>query len=215
MSLVHFGIVVLSILVDSLDAETVAVAVDFRIRHDLIARQVVVTDESLSWLFDIVCLGELSPGKELRERVVSIILSVHFEYLHGIVCQEVSNDEGPVLEFTVEAKDFPIVIEELFLGLYFASSELFLHVMKHLRIFFGENGNLRGHEVVNGAALGRRLRVAKSFIKLTSVLINVINPPLARENCNVSSNCEVLWRIRLSGTPLEALLLEKGSLRNT
>jgi hypothetical protein len=159
MSAVSFGIVGLSVLIDSEDLEQVAETVDFRIWHDLVACQVVVADESLTRLLDIVGLGELPPCEELGERVISIILSVHFEYLHGVVSQEVRYDEGPALEFTVEAKYFSVVVKELFLRLNFASSELFLHVVKHLRVLFGENGNLRFHEVVNGAGILRlRLR---------------------------------------------------------
>lgn len=78
---------------------------------------------------------------------------MHFEDLNSVVGQEVGNNEGPVIEITVVAEDFAVMVEELFLGKNFASSEFLLHVLEHLGIFLGGDRNFRHLKVVNGAIL--------------------------------------------------------------
>ena len=47
-------------LIDTLDDEGAAIGVDVGLRSDLIASQVVVTDEVLAWLVHLVAVGQLS-----------------------------------------------------------------------------------------------------------------------------------------------------------
>lgn len=52
-----------------------------------------------------------------------------FEDLDGVVGQEVGNNEWPVVEITVVTEHFAVMVEELFLGQNFATSEFLLHVL--------------------------------------------------------------------------------------
>jgi len=140
---------------------------------------------------------------------------VHFEDLNSVVGQEVGNNEGPVIEITVVAEDFAVMVEELFLGKNFASSEFLLHVLEHLGIFLGGDRNFRHLKVVNGAILCWWLGRAEFVIKLAGVLVHVVYSELSAKDGDIASDSEILGHERHTVWLLEALLLEESSLRNT
>lgn len=79
---------------------------------------------------------------------MSVILVMDLSYFNSVISKEVLNDERSSFTLTEELKNFPVMIQELLLRLNFSTTELFLKVLEHFRVFFGSDGLLRNGEIV-------------------------------------------------------------------
>ena len=140
-------------LIDASDHVNLAVGVDVRFWSNLIASEVVVTDESLAWLVNVEAVGKLASAETDGEPVSSIVRAVNFTDLESIVSQIVVDNEGKVIALGEEAKHLTVVIQELLLRLNFAATEALLHVVSHLGVLLWLVGSLRDDEVVIGVRL--------------------------------------------------------------
>ena len=139
--------------IDASDHVNLAVGVDVRFRGNLIASEVVITDESLAWLVNVEAVRKLTSAESDGETISSIVGAVNFTDLESIVSQVVVDNEGEVIAPSEEAKDLTVVIQELLLRFNFAATEAFLHVVSHLGVLLWLVGYLRGDEVVGGIRL--------------------------------------------------------------
>jgi hypothetical protein len=116
-------------------------------------------------------LGHLEVDREslsLHEKskvVTAIIRVVNLSDLNGVVSQEVVDDEGKIIEATVEAEDTSIVIKELLLSLNTATTERSLHVLLQRGVTDNGSGDLALREAINGDGLRFSLRKALGLYK--------------------------------------------------
>jgi len=110
-----FGIEVLGSLVDSFNFEDAAKSVDVTVWSDLVAGQVVVTNESLSWLVHIEAVWEFLSAEEESEGVTTVVGVMDFTDFNSVISQVVVDNVWKVLTASEETEDTAIVVKELFL----------------------------------------------------------------------------------------------------
>ena len=157
------SVVLLGEGVDTADHVDAAVGVDVGGWGDLVASQVVVTDEVLAWLVDIETVWELLSAEEHGESISSVIGVVALTDLEGVIGEIVVDDVGEIVLGGEETEDATIVVQELLLGLDFAATEALLHEVSHLGVVDARLGDLRLLEVVFG---GSRCRWQGSSLTL-------------------------------------------------
>jgi hypothetical protein len=120
---------VVSELVDALDVELASEGVNEAIGLNLIPGVVVVTHVHEARLGHLEVLGQsLSLHKE-SEVVATVVRVMNLSDFNGVISQEVVDDEGQVVETSVEAEDTAIVVQELLLALHSATTKGLLHIL--------------------------------------------------------------------------------------
>lgn len=158
--------VVLGELVDSLDSEDSAVGDEVPVELDLIAGEISVTDELLTWLIHSEGLWQLLSPEVDGEGIPTVVGVMNFSDLNGIVSKEVVPDELEVLAGHKESQNLSVIIQELFLGWNSASSEFLLEEFKELLVFFWWNWFLRLNKGVLWAVLGISLGYTAVLYKI-------------------------------------------------
>jgi hypothetical protein len=128
--------VVLGECVHSFDLEASSVSDKISIVVDLITCQISVTNELLTWLIYCEGLRKFLSSQINRERISSVIWEMNFSDLNSVVSKEVVPHKLQILASCEESKNLSIVVQELFLGCNFSSSELFLEEFEQLLVFF-------------------------------------------------------------------------------
>ena len=136
---IHSSIEVLGRLVHAFNFKDAAVSVNVTRRRNLVAGQIVVTNEGLSWLVDIEAVGELLSTEKEGESVTAIVGVVDFTDLDSVIGQVVVDDEWEVVTAGEESENATVVVQELLLGGNFAATEGFLEELLHLRVSLGCN----------------------------------------------------------------------------
>jgi len=113
---VFLGVEFLGGLVDAFDFKDAAESIDVAVWSDLVAGEVVVSDEGLAWLVHIEAVWELLSAKEQGEGIAAIVRVVNLTDLEGVVGQVVMDNVWEVLTTGEEAEDVSVVIKELLLG---------------------------------------------------------------------------------------------------
>ena len=117
-------------------------------------------------------LGHLEVDRQslsLHEKskvVTAIVRVVNLSDLNGVVSQEVVDDEGEIIEATVEAEDMSIVIKELLLRLHTPTTERPLHILLQRGVTDDGPGDLALRIAINGDGLRFSLREALSLYKI-------------------------------------------------
>ena len=117
-------------------------------------------------------LGHLEVDREslsLHEKgkvVAAIVRVVDLSDLNGVVSQEVVDDEGEIVEATVEAEDTSIIIKELLLRLHTSTTERPLHILLQRGVTDDGPGDLALREAINGDGLRFSLSKALSLYKI-------------------------------------------------
>ena len=137
--------------VDTLDLISASVGVDVRVGRNLVAGQVVVTDEVLAWLVNVHAVGELLSAEEDSEAISAVVRAVAFTDFESIIGQVVVHDVWQVLAFCEESQYLAIVVKELFLCGNLTATELLLEELKELGVLLHWNGLLALGEVVDRA----------------------------------------------------------------
>ena len=140
-------------LVDAFDLKNAAESIDVALWGDLVAGQVVVANEGLSWLVDIEAVWELLSAEEQGKGVAAIVRVVNLTDLDSVVGKVVVDNVWEVVATGEEAEDFPVVVEELLLGGNFATTEGLLEELLHLWVSLRGNLDQRRGEVVDWALL--------------------------------------------------------------
>lgn len=156
---------VLGELVDSSDSELSAECVDGALGLDLVAGEVVVSNEVLAWLVHCEALGKLLSLQQQREGVSAVVGVVHFSDLDGIVSQVVVDNEGQVVALDEETEHSAVVVEELLLGGHSASAQSLLQELLHLSVLLGGDLDLRLGEGVHWQLLSLWLALADVLAK--------------------------------------------------
>jgi len=185
---VHLSIVLLSEWVHAVDHVDAAVRVDVRGGRDLVASQVVVTDEVLTWLVDIKSVWQFLSAQKHSEGISAVVRVVALTNLESVVSQVVVHDVGQVLTACEEAKDAAIVVQELLLGLDFAATKALFHEVTHLRIVDARFGDLGLLEVVWWGLGGGRKSSSLASVELTSVVIAVVDADLTAVDASIAAN---------------------------
>ena len=162
LDLVALAVELLCEGVDALDLVGLAVGVDVGLGGDLVAGQVVVTDEVLAWLVDVHAVGEFLAAEEDSESVSAVVGAVALADLESVVGQVVVHDVWQVLALGEESEDLAIVVEELLLSGDLATAELLLEELQQLGVLLHGHGLLARLEVVCGA--GQRGRQITSLL---------------------------------------------------
>jgi hypothetical protein len=121
------GVVLLGVLVNAGDVEGASEGKNAAIGLNLVAGQVVVSNEGEAGLLHLVAEGHALPPEQEGEAVTSIVGVVHLANLDGVVGEEVVHDEGEVFGVAEEAEHLAVVVEELLLGGYAATAERPFH----------------------------------------------------------------------------------------
>lgn len=143
--------IVLSEFINTFDFENSSVSGQSSSMLDLIAGQVTITNELLSWLVHIERLWQSLPSKVNREGVPTIIREMHLTNFDSVISQEIVPLELEVTTVSVESENFSIVVEELFLRWDATSSQLLLQEFQELWVLLWWNWLLRDTEAVFGA----------------------------------------------------------------
>ena len=137
-------------LINASDLVNAAICADSSIGRDLVARQVVVADESLSWLVDVETVGELLASEEEGEGVTAVVRCVGLSDFKGVIGQVVVDNVGEVFTTGEETENLTIMVKELLLGSDLAATEGFLEEVSHLGVVLSGRLHLRSNEVVVG-----------------------------------------------------------------
>lgn len=122
VSVVSSKEVVLGELVYSLDLEASTIGYQVSLAVDLVASQISVSNELLTWLIDVEHLRQLLSSKVHGEGISSVIWEVDLSDLHGIVSKEVVPHELEVFRQGEESEHLSVIVEELLLGSNSSSS---------------------------------------------------------------------------------------------
>ena len=128
--------------VDTVDHVDAAVGVNVRGGSDLIAGQVIVTNEVLAWLVHIEAVWQLLAAKEYGEGITTVVRVMALTDLERVVGQVVVHHVWQVVAGGEEAENAAIVVQELFLGVNFAATEALLHEVAHLGVVDASLGDL-------------------------------------------------------------------------
>ena len=112
----------LSELINSCNSELSSEGVDSSLGLNLVAGQVVVTDEVLTGLVDCEALRKLLSLEHESEGVAAIVGMMDFTDLTGVVSEVVMDDEGEIVTLHEETEDLSVIVEELLLGRHSAST---------------------------------------------------------------------------------------------
>ena len=147
---------VLSKCIDTGHHVDAAVSVDIGCGGDLVASQVVVTDEALAWLVSVVAIGELLAAEEEGKGISTVVREVALTDLESVISQVVVDSVGEIVTSGEVTENLAVFVQELLLGHNFAATKLLLHEVTHLWVINLGLGDLRLGEVVHGGRLGRR-----------------------------------------------------------
>lgn len=152
--------VILGEFVDTLDLETSSISNQVSFAIDLIASQIMITNELLSWLIHIESLWQLLSSKINGEGISSVIWEMAFSDLNGIVSQEIVPHELKVLTDGEKSQNFSIVVQELLLGSNSSSSEFLFEEFKKFLVLLWWNWSLLLNERVLWAVASFSLGLA-------------------------------------------------------
>ena len=153
---VALAVEALSGLVNALDLVDSAVGVDARIRRDLVASQVVVTNEGVSGLVHIDAVGELLTAKVDGETIPAVVGLMALTDFKGVIAEVVVHDVGKVFALSEEAEHLTVEVQELLLGGDLTASELLLEELQELGVLLLRHGLLALNEVVTRNGNRRR-----------------------------------------------------------
>ena len=145
-------VVLLSEGVYAVDHVDATVSVDVRGGRDLVASQVVVTNEVLTWLVNIKSVWQLLSTEKDGESISAVVRVMALTDLEGVIGQVVVHDVGQILAACEETQHAAVIVQELLLGLDFAATETLFHEVSHLRVVNARLGDLRVLEVVFGGS---------------------------------------------------------------
>lgn len=120
-------IVLASEVIDSCYDKSTTESFDITTRIDLITSEVIISNLSLSRLIHIKVIWHLSSFKHHSKGVSAVICMMDFTHLNSVVCQIVVDDIRDIIERSIKAENLTIIVQELFLRGYSATSKLFLH----------------------------------------------------------------------------------------
>jgi hypothetical protein len=122
-------------LIDGSDVELASERLDVAIRFKLLPCEVVVSHVHEAGLGHLEVDRESLSLHEKSKVVTAIVRVVNLSDLNGVISQEVVDNEGEIIEATVEAEDTSIVIKELLLCLHTATTERPLHILLQRGVF--------------------------------------------------------------------------------
>ena len=171
--------------------EVTTESINCLIWENLIKGQVVVAQESKTWLAYAEAIRDLPSLKKKSKVVSTIIRVVDFSDFTSIICQVVVNNEWHFVIASKEPEYFAIIIEELLLRGDSATSKGLLHEFLHFTV--SENRFLYQSlsEAVKGDGLRLRLRLLLEFKEITSILIAVTNSNLSSQDLNICADSEI------------------------
>jgi len=211
---VFLSVELLGGLVDAFDLKNASESIDVALWGDLVAGQVVVANEGLSWLVDIEAVWELLSTEEQGKCVAAVVRVVHLTDLDSVIGQVVVDDVWEVVGAGEEPENTSIVIEELLLGGNFAATEGLLEELLHLWVSLGWNLDQGLGEVIDWALLSCGKLDALAREELSSIVVTVVNAHDSAEDRDVSADAEVLGEEWFLGAVLldDHLALEEGTL---
>ena len=150
------SVVGLSELIDTGHHIDAAISVDIGCGGDLVASQVVVTDEALAWLVSVVAIGELLTAEQEGKGISTVVREVALTDLESVISQVVVDSVGEIVTSGEVTEHLAVFVQELLLGHNFAATKLLLHEVTHLWVINLGPWDLRLGEVVHGGRAGRR-----------------------------------------------------------
>lgn len=209
-------VVFLRVIIDTLDVVGAAESTDRSITKDLVAGQVIVTNEVETGLIHVGSEGDLLSLQKLGESVTAVIRVMHLTNLDCVVSQEIMDNERQILTLTEEAKDLAIVIKELLNAVYVAATKGLLLVLAEFSVVRPGNLHQGSVKTVLGNSLGFRLGASEFLKEFPSVLITVGNADCASVDSHIEADTEVLgheWTLSISLQ--HHLAVEEGTLGHT
>lgn len=210
--LVALAVEALREVVDTLDFIDSAVGVDTRRGRDLVAGQVVVTNEGMARLVHIDAIGQLLAAEVDSESISTVVGLVALTNLEGVVTEIVVHDEGEILTLGEEAQDLTVVVQELLLAGDFATTKFLLEELEEFRVLLLRLGLLALFEIVTRWRNRRRQITSLLLVEEAGVVIAVVDANLAAVDASVAADAEVVgqeWSaIRLN----DAVTLEESTL---
>jgi len=207
------SVVGLSELIDTGHHIDAAVSVDIGCGGDLVASQVVVTDEALAWLVSVVAIGKLLAAEQESKGIPAVVGEVALTDLKSVISQVVVDSVGEIVTSGEVAEHLAVFVQELLLGHNFAATHLLLHVVTHLWVINLGPWDLRLGEVVHGGRAGRRQLNSSLTVELASVFITVVDADLATIKASVCADVEVIWHEGVAVGLKSDMTLEEGTLR--
>ena len=101
--------------IDAIDHVDAPVGVNVRRGCDLVAGQIVVTDEVLAWLVHIEAIWQLLAAQKNGKGVTSVVRVVALANLERVIGQVVVHHVGQLVAGREEAENATVVVHELFL----------------------------------------------------------------------------------------------------
>lgn len=184
-------VVILSGLVDTANSENSAISCKGLTEANLVAREVSITDESLTRLVDVKRFGKFLSSEVDGEGISSIVREMHLSDLNSVISQEVVPDELQVITSREESENLAVEVEELLLRGNSTSTKLLLKVLEQLRVLLRRHGLQGLGEVVFGAGLSISLRSSTIKEERSGILVSVVDSDGAAADANVETDIEV------------------------
>ena len=156
------GVELLGKLVDTLNYEFAPVSHDVAGGGNLVAGQVVVSDEGLAWLVDIEAIWEFLSAEEQGEGVPSVVGVVDLTDFDGVIGQVVVDNKWKAIVLSEETQHLTVHVQELLLRGNLAATKALLKELLHLRVSLGRHLDLGLGKAVDWALLrwGERASLA-------------------------------------------------------
>lgn len=156
------GVELLGELVDTLNYEFASVSHDVAGGGNLVAGQVVVSDEGLAWLVDIEAIWEFLSAEEQGEGVPSVVGVVDLTDFDGVIGQVVVDNKWKAIVLSEETQHLTVHVQELLLRGNLAATKALLKELLHLRVSLGRHLDLGLGKAVHWALLrwGERASLA-------------------------------------------------------
>ena len=112
---VLFGVELLGELVDTLNFKFTPIGNNVAGRGDLVAGQVVVSDEGLAWLIHVKAVWQFLSAQEQGEGISSIVRVVDFTDFNSVISQVVVDNKWKAVVLGEESENLSVLVQELLL----------------------------------------------------------------------------------------------------
>ena len=147
------GVELLGEFVDTLNFKFTSVSNDVAGRGDLIAGQIVISDEGLAWLVHVETVWEFLSTEKQCKGVSSVVGVVDLTDLNGIVSQVVMDNKRKTIIFGEETQNLSVFIQKLLLRGNLAATKALFKELLHLRVSLWRYFDQGRCKVVNWALL--------------------------------------------------------------
>lgn len=147
------GVELLGELIDTLNFKFTSVSNDVAGRGNLIAGQVVISDEGLAWLVDVKAVWEFLSTEKKCKGISSVIGVVDLTDFNSVISQVVMDNKWKTIVFGEETQNLSVFIQKLLLRGNLPATKALFKELLHLRVSLWRHFDLGSCKAVHWALL--------------------------------------------------------------